>query len=154
MINRDDVIDLLKLAAVYDARTVGEEDVQGWLLLAQRARWTRHLAQRVIVEHYAEHADRRRIAPADITDAIRDARRQAVATFEAPRIPDPPPANYPAWYRAQRDAHIDAVMTRWADGHPIPVAANPPPPATPIDPRTRAAVAAIAAKTRIPGADQ
>jgi hypothetical protein len=148
MINRDDVIDLLKLAAVYDQRTVGEEDIRGWLLVGREARWTLPLAQRVLVEHYAHGAGRERITPAHVTDGIRRVRSRAAASFEAPRMPRPVPADYVGWYRAQLGRHVDALAADWADGKAIPAAA-------PIKPRvlyptTRRAIEAAAKKTRTP----
>lgn len=112
----DDIVDLLTLITAYDQRTVGEEDVRAWLLVAQLEGWTPRAAQRAVVEHYARGADRPRITPAAVTDRIRDLRRRAAATFEPPAIPDElPDADYPAWLRAQRDRHIDALIEWWAE---------------------------------------
>jgi hypothetical protein len=149
MITRGEVIDLLKLSALYDQRTAGTEDLQGWLLVAQYARWTKPAAQRVIVEHYAQGGDRPRITPALITDGIRTARRLAAGSFEAPIIPDPPPLNYPGWYRQKLTEHVERVVADWADGHPIPIA-TPRHPGE-VNPRVAAAIESVASTTRIPG---
>ena len=127
MITRDDMIDLLKLTAVYDQRTVGPEDVQGWLLVARHSRWTKLAAQRVIVEHYAQGAERPRVTPAQISDGIRKARKLAADSFDAPVIPDPPPEDYPSWYRAQLADHVERKLVDWADGKALPSAPAPGP---------------------------
>jgi hypothetical protein len=122
MITWDEMCDLLSLAAVYDQRTGGDEDVKGWLLVARSQGWTVATAQRALVEHYSQGADRPRVTPAAITDVIRDARRKAAETFIEP---DPPetlaPERYPAWKRARLAEHIDRVLAAWADGAPLPV---------------------------------
>lgn len=112
----DDIVDLLTLITAYDQRTVGEEDVRAWLLVAQLEGWTPRAAQRAVVEHYARGADRPRITPAAVTDRIRELRRRAAATFEPPAIPDGlADRDYPAWLRAQQRRHIDALIDRWAE---------------------------------------
>jgi hypothetical protein len=123
MITRGQVIDLLKLSAVYDQRTVADVDVQGWLLVGQRSRWTSETARRAIVDYYSAGAEQSRITPARISDDIRAARRRAAATFQGPVMPgEMTGAHYVRWYRAQLDGHVDALMARWADGHEIPAA--------------------------------
>lgn len=120
--NRNEIIDLITLAAVYDQRTGGETDIRGWLAVAQTEHWTPAAAQRVIIEHYSRQADRPRITPAAITDGIRDARRKAAASFIAPDVPDHIAGReYPHWYRDQLAAHIDRAINNWTShGEPIP----------------------------------
>lgn len=123
MITWNETADLLKLCAVYDQRTVGEEDIKGWLLAAKLAGWTMPLAERIIVEHYATDSDRPRIDPARISDRIRDVRRRAACSFEAPRIPeglDNDTRAYRDYYRAQLAGHIDGLLARWAAGEELP----------------------------------
>jgi hypothetical protein len=120
--NRSEIATLLARAAVYDQRTIGQADIEGWHDIAQAQGWTAAAAQRVVIEHYSASADRPRITPAAVTDAIREARRSAAATFAAPDPPDDLPAReYPAWLRARRDEHIRRVLDAWADGAPMPV---------------------------------
>lgn len=156
MITRDDVIDLLKLAAVYDQRTVGEEDIKGWLLAGNVGRWTGPLATRVLVEHYSRDADRPRIDPRRITDAIAKVRGRAAESFIAPRIPDGlSPREYRDYYREHLRAHIDDLLTRWADGQELPAGAHYPALGSPMSggtPEQRAALEAFTARTRIPDA--
>lgn len=115
MITRNDVVRLLALAAAYDQRTVGQEDVQAWLFVAQRERWTYLAAQAVIVEHYSRSTDRPRLTPAAVSDRLRVMRGRAAESFEAPRIPDGlANRDYPAWLRGQLAAHCDAILERWA----------------------------------------
>jgi hypothetical protein len=122
MISWDEMCDLLSLAAVYDQRTGGGEDVKGWLLVARSQGWTVATAQRALVEHYSQGAGRPRVTPAAITDVIRDARRKAAETFVEPDPPGTlPPDQYPAWKRARLAEHIDRVLDAWADGAPMPV---------------------------------
>ena len=118
---RDEIIDLLSLAAAYDQRTGGEADVKAWLIAAHVQRWTAAAAQRVLVEHYSCGADRPRITVAAITDAIRDVRRKAASSFIVPDYPDSLTArDYPAWYRSQLAAHVDRLLGLWANGQSIP----------------------------------
>jgi hypothetical protein len=118
----DEMCDLLSLAAVYDQRTGGDEDVKGWLLVARSQGWTVATAQRALVEHYSQGADRPRVTPAAITDVIRDARRRAAETFVEPDPPETLPRDqYPAWKRARLAEHIDRVLNAWADGALMPV---------------------------------
>jgi hypothetical protein len=158
MITRDDVIDLLKLAAVFDQRTVGEEDIKGWLLAGRIGRWTGPLATRVLVEHYASDSDRPRIDPARITDAIRKVRSRAAESFVAPRIPeglDGQGRAYLEWYREQLHGHVDDLLARWADGAELPVGAKYPALGSGLaggTPAQRAALEAFTASTRIPEA--
>lgn len=113
-------VDLLSLAAVFDQRTVGEEDVKGWLLVAEVERWTFPLARRVLVEHYRAGADRPRLTPAAVSDGIRAARRQASDSFRVPDMPDAlPGSDYPTWYRARLAEHIDAQLEGWAAGEEL-----------------------------------
>jgi hypothetical protein len=119
--NRSEIATLLARAAVYDQRTIGQADIEGWHDVAQAQGWTAAAAQRVVIEHYSAGADRPRITPAAVTDAIREARRTAAATFAAPAPPDDLPAReYPAWLRARRDEHIRRVLDAWSDGAPMP----------------------------------
>lgn len=157
MITRDDVIDLLKLAAVFDQRTVGEEDIKGWLLAGRMGRWTGPLATRVLVEHYSQDADQPRIDPARITDAIRKVRHRAAESFVAPRIPEGLDAGreYLDWYRGQLHGHVDDLLARWANGQELPVGAKYPALGSGLaggTPEQRAALEAFTASTRIPDA--
>lgn len=115
MITKNQAVRLLAFCAAYDQRTVGDFDVQAWQMASGPGRWSYEAVQRVIVEHYAAGADRPRITPAMITDALRGVRGRAAESFEAPRLPDDlANAEYPAWLRAQLAAHCDAIVERWA----------------------------------------
>lgn len=130
-ITRNDVVRLLALCAADDQRTVGKEDVDLWFGVAQVEGWTVPAVQRVIVEHASRGADQPRLKPAAITDRIRAIRSRAAATFTDPVIPDDlPNADYPDWYRRQRDAHRDALVHQWATSGsepPLQVPPGPPP---------------------------
>ncbi len=89
MIEWDDMVDLVAFAASFDQRKVSEIDVKAWLMVAQQQRWDVPAAVvRVIAEHYGSQADRPRINPAAITDRLREIRRKAADTFEAPVLPE------------------------------------------------------------------
>jgi hypothetical protein len=158
MITWNEMADLLKLCAVYDQRTVAEEEIKGWLLTAKVSRWTVPLATRVIVEHYSRDTDRPRIDPARISDAIRKVRSRAAESFVAPRIPeglDGHGAAYVRWYREQLNGHVDDLLARWADGDELPVGAKYPALGSPMaggTPAQRAALEAFTARTQIPDA--
>lgn len=129
MLTHNEAVRLLAFAAAYDQRTVGEFDIQAWQMASGPGRWTYEAAQRVIVEHYSAGADRPRITPAMVTDALRNVRGRAAESFEAPRIPEGlPNAEYPAWLRAQLAVHCDALLERWAATGEDPARALPPPP--------------------------
>lgn len=123
--NRNEVVDLLTLAAVYDQRTGGEADVRGWHAVAQIENWTAPAAQRVLIEHYSRGAERPRITPAAISDGIRAVRHKAAASFIVPDVPENVTGrDYPLWYRTQLAAHTDKVLDAWAVGEPIPESAT------------------------------
>lgn len=70
---RDDVLDLLKVIAAYDRRTVGEADVLVWSEQARRGRWSRDAAFEAIHAHYAEATSM--IGTADVNRSVRASRR-------------------------------------------------------------------------------
>lgn len=153
MITHDDMVDLLKLCAVYDQRTVGPEDLNGWLLVANHAGWTKRAAQRVIVEHYASGAGKPRITPAQVSDSLRVLRRRAADSFEDPVVPEGfSGGQYVRWYRQQMRAHVDALLDRWADGEQLPTGQPSVEQGTPR--RVLEAVKTVAATTRIPEEDE
>ena len=123
--NPDEVIDLLTLIAAYDQRTVGESDVQAWHAIATEAGWTFPLARRAIIEHHTRGADRPRIRPAHITDAL-DALRTTIrrtvlrADLTPPReLADDPLAEI-EWRHKTLDRATQAALNAWAHGQPLP----------------------------------
>lgn len=116
----DEVAELLAFCAVFDNRKGDELDVNAWHMIATDHRWTAPAAHRVAREHYGAGADKARLTPAAVTDAIRAARRQASDSFRVPDVPDELPAGqYPAWYRARLAEHIDRQLDRWAAGEDL-----------------------------------
>lgn len=114
MITRNDIVRMLVMAAGGDQRTVGEEDVTFWLQVAQVERWHPAAAARIVFAHYCRGAERPRLSAAQVSDRLRALRNQAAESFEAPRIPDGlPDRDYPAWYRGQLTAHVDAQLDRF-----------------------------------------
>ena len=127
----DQVAELLAFCAVHDKRKGDDLDVQAWLMAAEDYGWTPASALRVAREHYGIGADRPRLEAPAITDRIRAIRKKAADTFELPRIPDHvSDAEYPAWLRRQRDAHVAALVHGWAETGqepPVQLPAAPPP---------------------------
>lgn len=130
MISHNETVKLLVLAAAYDQRTIGEEDVDAWRMASEFGHWTFAGARRVVVEHYARDANRPRITPAVVADRLRGLRNQAAESFELPRLPDDlSNADYPVWLRGERDAHCTALLERWAATGEEPSRALPVAPA-------------------------
>lgn len=130
MIEWDDMVDLVALAATYDQRKVSEIDVKAWLMASQVERWDVPAAvTRVIVEHYSRGADRQRISPAAISDRLRELRRKAADTFEDPKLPEslPDGQTYPEWYRDRMAEHVAQALAGWAEtgAEPRPAAIEP-----------------------------
>ncbi len=131
MITRNDAVRLLALCAADDQRTVGDEDIKLWHGVGRVEDWTVPAVQRVIVEHASRGADRPRLNPAAITDRIRAVRKRAAETFELPRLPEGlSNVEYPAWLRAQRDAHTAGLLHQWAESGqepPVQLPSGPKP---------------------------
>lgn len=127
----DEVAELLAYCAAYDNRQGDDLDIQAWLDVATDNNWDGLAAARVIREHYGRGGERPRINPAAITDRIRAVRKRAAETFEYPRIPEHvSDAEYPAWLRARRDEHINALVHNWAttgQEPPVQLPTGPPP---------------------------
>lgn len=73
--NRNQVIELLQIAASYDGRKASEAAVHAWADAADRGRWTYPEAAEAIKTHYAECTAF--IMPGNITERVRSARRDA-----------------------------------------------------------------------------
>lgn len=105
---RDEVIDLLTVAAVYDNRKPDPAMLAGWTETARRARWTHPLAIDAIHEHYTNSTER--IMPAHITRHVQAARRAAVERDHAASLAAEPVVNL--------DPQI-GLPIGGADGEPI-----------------------------------
>lgn len=121
----DEVIDLLTMIAAFDQRTVGDDDVQAWLLIATAEDWTSPLAQRAVIEHYRRGGDRPRIKPGHITDTLTDLRRTISRTLlradlQPPReLADDPRAEI-TWRRDHARQITDRALAAWARGEDLP----------------------------------
>lgn len=126
MMTKSEVARLLARCAVYDQRTVGQADVEGWHEIAVDENWTPAAAHRVVREHYSRGADRRRITPAAITDRLREAQRKAADSFVDPdAIEGESGREYVERKRTLMREHIARVMDAWVTkGEPIPEAAT------------------------------
>lgn len=130
----DEIIDLLTLITAYDQRTVGGDDVQAWLIIANAEDWTLPLARRAVIEHYRRGGDRPRIKPGHITDTLTELRREISRTvFHTPLLPPRELADDPraeiAWRREYTRRATDRALDAWARGEPLPALPPASPPA-------------------------
>lgn len=118
MITRDEVVEVLALAAAFDQRKAGPADVTAWTLVAQGQRWAFEPAKRAVVEHYSTDASRPRITPAAISDRLRALRNRAAAAFDLPAFPpeilEADGRTQTAWFRAAKDAYVREALEQWA----------------------------------------
>ena len=122
--NTDELGMLLSMVTIGDRRTTGKYDIGYWALMAQEGRWTLPTAMRALAIYRSDHPGEW-IDPGHITSIIRDARRQAAATFVVPKEPDDiKAADLPRWHRAQLAAHQDRLLDAWSSGEPMPVTPN------------------------------
>lgn len=145
----EQVIDLLTLAARFDRRTVGDEDVRAWGLIANEQDWHPAAAARAVVEH-AKRDPSTYLCPghiAAILDAARtDIRRRLFrGDITPPReLRDNPRAEI-AWRREYMRAALDDALVQWARTGELP---DPLPPKPELDavprPQLDAAIARIA----------
>lgn len=103
---RDQIIDLLSVAAAFDQRTVGEADVAAWSATLTGLDFTR--AREAIIAHYREHS--KRVMPADIRQHIRTALRPELTPVAALPQGSPQPPNND--YLKAKDAMIAAATAR------------------------------------------
>lgn len=117
MIQRNEIVDLLALCAVFDQRTAGPEDVSGWGAVAIAHGWDAAAARRVVIDYYGSGGDKPRLNPAKITDRLAEIRKAAAETFELPDVPPELPIGqtWPEYLRARRDEHVAGLLARWAD---------------------------------------
>lgn len=124
------VIDLLSLAARYDSRTVGQEDVRAWGLIANEQDWHPAAAARAVIEH-AKH-DPIPVRPAHIK-AILDAKTTEIrrALFRTDLTPPRELAEDPlaeiAWRREYTSTATAAALEHWAQTGELPQALPPAP---------------------------
>jgi hypothetical protein len=101
---RDQIIDLLSVAAAYDQRTVGNADIAAWTLALGELDFDR--ARDAVVAHYREQT--RRIMPADVRQHARSAPHPPPFAELSAASPEPPNQEY---LRA-RDQMIEATKAR------------------------------------------
>lgn len=91
MLDRNQIVDLLKVIVAYDGRSPGEADVLAWGEAANRGRWTFDGALDAIHDHYAFKTDW--IKPGHVTEHIRSRRalppRHTVHAIESRPPSDP-----------------------------------------------------------------
>lgn len=116
----DELKSLMSAVAASDRRTIGKADVDFWAAMAQEGRWTLGTAMRALIQ-FRVNRPGDWLEPGHIGAIIREARKKAAATFVDPDVPEEMTGReYPAWYRAKRDAHVAEVLEAWAAGEPIP----------------------------------
>lgn len=121
----------MTLITAYDQRTVGGDDVQAWLIIANAEDWTLPLARRAVIEHHRRGGDRPRVKPGHITDTLAELRREISRTvFHTPLVPPRELADDPraeiAWRRDYARQVTDRALGAWARGEGLPAL----PPAT------------------------
>jgi hypothetical protein len=115
-----DIAVLLAMIAAYDQRTIGEADVEAWHAVAGAEEWTLPRARRAVIEHHRAGADKTRMRPAHISDAIRAvqdaARRSALnANPVAPRDVHPS-----LWFCGFVEDAKAAALDAWVNGETLP----------------------------------
>lgn len=108
LLTRDQVVEVLQVAATYDRRTIGDTDVIAWAHAAKQGRWavsvpgggwSNHAAIEGVRHHYATSTAY--LMPGHITDYMRGWRRQPPPVAEVEGlIPAAPPATAEARQRA------------------------------------------------------
>lgn len=126
---RDEVIDLLTMAAAFDSRTVGESDLEAWQAVATACGWTAHTARRALIEHYGHDTDR--LVPAHLTQIIEAERNRIRRTYDP--VPPPvvlrdDPAAERTWLRERARQHVRSGLDEWATGSAPRELPGPPPP--------------------------
>jgi hypothetical protein len=102
-VERNEVIDLLALAAAFDRRTVGEADVSAWMSVLGDLNYAD--ARQALTEHYAEH--REFAMPADIRGRVKIIRRDRLSAAHGDAaVPDADPDDIPAWLTALREGRM------------------------------------------------
>lgn len=102
LLARDQVVELLQVAATYDRRTIGDTDVVAWAHAAKHGRWavhfrdgngpwvwSNHVAVEAIRHHYATSTAY--LMPGHVTEYVRNWRRD-VPPAEPQLNPAPPAA--------------------------------------------------------------
>lgn len=118
----DQVIDLLTLAARFDQRTVGDEDVRAWGLIANEQDWHPMAAARALVDHAT--VDPTPVRPAHITAILAAVRREIRSRFTEDVCPPRELADDPraeiAWRRRRVAEFVDRAFAAWSRREPIP----------------------------------
>lgn len=86
----NEIVDVLKLATVYDHGQRDESDVMGWLHVAQISGWKADEAKTAVVKHFA--VSDKYLMPAHVGDIIRAQRRQPMP-LDLPALPPASPAS-------------------------------------------------------------
>ncbi|CAA9365213.1 MAG: hypothetical protein AVDCRST_MAG68-5137 [uncultured Gemmatimonadetes bacterium] len=136
-LTQDEFKEIIDLVVAYTGREPDKTLVQTWAAQAAIGKWTYPEASRAIHLWASRRGPNDFLEPANVTRTLKAVRSQAAATFEAPVIPEGlSNADYPRWYRAQRDAHVAALAQRWGmTGEEPPLQLPPAPPPNEIGQR-------------------
>jgi len=118
----EQVIDLLSLAARFDQRTVGDEDVRAWGLIANEQDWHPRAAARALVDHAT--VDPTPVRPAHITAILAAVRKEIRSRFTEDVCPpreltDDPQAEI-EWRRQRVATFVAAAFEAWSRREAIP----------------------------------
>lgn len=129
-LTQEDLQEIIDLVVAYTGREPDKSLIQTWAAQSVIGRWSYPEASRAIHLWAANRGPNDFLEPADVTRTLKAIRSRAAATFVDPVIPDDlPNAEYPRWYRAQRDAHVAALVQRWGMTGEEPPLQLPPAPA-------------------------
>lgn len=118
----EQVIDLLSLAARFDQRTVGDEDVRAWGLIANEQDWHPRAAARALVDHAT--VDPTPVRPAHITAILAAVRKEIRSRFTEDVCPPRELADDPhaeiEWRRQRVATFVAAAFEAWSRREAIP----------------------------------
>jgi hypothetical protein len=112
---------LAKLIAARDKRTIGDADIDLWMIMAQSAGWNYRQAVRAFIEHSNEHPGEF-FEPGHVAKRVAEVRKQISERWYCP---DPPreladdPRGEIVWRRQMAEAFMRHNLDLWAGGYPL-----------------------------------
>lgn len=121
MISEQEAGKLSKLIAARDKRTIGDADLDLWLIMSQAGGWTYRQAVRAFVEHTNSRPGEW-FEPGHVTQRVAELRKQIRERWYCP---DPPrelgsdPRSEIEWRRQAAEEFVQRNLDRWASGQPL-----------------------------------